>query len=361
MVKGCLPAEKYCGLLRLRGGAVMRSSMPAVCAARLTLPTREFMRSRRWRRWLGLLCAPAAASLAAGADAFSSHYRAMPPDLRRDNNLLLCAAEGGNAAGAEKLLLRLQDRVPLRMRRMMFNTAIKACIIDGELARALRHFKAMLQLGIVPNDRTFGKLMVVAKVAGKHEIIGKLFKKMLDMGIKPSTFEFNGVLDALACDGQLEEAESWYARFLEAGMAPDAQTYHYMICCAAKRDNYTRAQHWYQEGVRFGVDISSSSYAVLSSVAQTAGDADASRRWFEAGMGATSDPLAQDLAQLNPVAKRRRVAGSAPARDRARRPVGGLDSDAEKRAAATDAGFSALAAALRASADSPAGVNQRRE
>lgn len=270
-------------------------------------------------------------------------------ETKREMQLLCNAGDTGNAAGAEAVLRRVLRRVPNALRRMLINTAIKACIRHGDLPRAIRHLKEMQALRVDPSDRTFGKLMIVAKVDGNYQQMGLLFKEMLDLNIKPSTFAFNSVLSAMGRDGGLEDAERWFGRFVQEGMRPDSETYHTMIAVAANNSDLGRAEHWQQKGVRAGVEISAASYAELSRAAQLVGNASASEFWFDKGLGVERDPLARDMASM-PKFRQRRLSGR-ESKGRSVRPPRKPAGDES----ATRAGFQSLANALGASLGTRAG------
>ncbi|CAK0911177.1 unnamed protein product, partial [Prorocentrum cordatum] len=68
-------------------------------------------------------------------------------------------AEAGAIGDAHRVLRRIEHDVPQRLKRMLFNTAIKACAHAGELQVAELYFQAMVRQRVTPSGRSFGKMI----------------------------------------------------------------------------------------------------------------------------------------------------------------------------------------------------------
>lgn len=172
----------------------------------------------------------------------SQYTGPLPYGLYKVNEL----AEEGAVPEAHALLREIERDTPRRLQRMLYNTAIKACSRAGEYEVAKEYHKAMLNVGIVPSLRTYGKIMHTAWVARRYE-----------------------------------ETEQWIEVMEKASLPLDRIHLNMALRAAAERDDGPRVQHWLQRIEELGKEVDTFSMSVLVNYAVRSGNQTMADLWFD--------------------------------------------------------------------------------
>lgn len=143
--------------------------------------------------------------------------RSLPDWLDRLNEV----AERGDVKGADSILRRMEthDLSP-KVRRMMFNTAIKACANASDPSSAEIYFREMRDNNCMPNMQTFSKLMNASAKAGQVRQAEEWLQAMKLSGFQPHAQAYSTMLNAAAKAQDLRAADRWYQQMLDAHIEP---------------------------------------------------------------------------------------------------------------------------------------------
>eukprot|EP00929_Paragymnodinium_shiwhaense_P031215 TRINITY_DN17543_c0_g1_i2.p1 TRINITY_DN17543_c0_g1~~TRINITY_DN17543_c0_g1_i2.p1 ORF type:complete len:761 (+),score=155.48 TRINITY_DN17543_c0_g1_i2:80-2362(+) len=193
-------------------------------------------------------------------------------------------AEYGDVAGVESMIAPLEESgatADKKLRRVVWNTVLKGCSNAGDHERAAKHYLAMLSKGIIPNQRTFGKLMAGAAKLGNLTVAERWFEELQRVCRgKANDVHYATLIDAAGKSGNVTGAEEWFQRSLEAGMQPAIQTFNALINGAAASGDAVRAEGWLRRMVDAGIEPSRKTYGSLATGAARAGNVTGAEYWM---------------------------------------------------------------------------------
>mmetsp|Transcript_1301 Transcript_1301/g.3200 ORF Transcript_1301/g.3200 Transcript_1301/m.3200 type:complete len:350 (+) Transcript_1301:66-1115(+) len=233
-----------------------------VTAASLLAASSAAARSLRRQRSHGTrpnLTATKAQQSAASADPAStsrkdwnSRLKEVPKDfsdcndkVRKGFTLILENANAGRIAEAHEIIRAIREEVPDEKKRIMFNTAIKGCARKGELEVAEMYYKVMIDQGIKPNDKTFGKLMHASLWAKRPDACMRWFDEMIERKLVPNVVSLNSILQACCKLDDNDGAQHWLSRLEAIGSAPDHSSIGSLIEAAERRGDFEAAKRWF--------------------------------------------------------------------------------------------------------------------
>jgi len=173
-----------------------------------------------------------------------------PDALTRELERLNEMAEAGRLSEAHEILCGMDIESYDRKKRMVFNTAIKACANAGNFVAAELYYKAMLRMNIRPNAKTFGKLM-----------------------------------EASAKAGNLPMAKSWLQEMQRAGFAPSEVSINIMMDAAARAGDYNSSLYYMRLGQELGFELNTMGVNSIIDAAVRNGDRAAATAWFDHALG----------------------------------------------------------------------------
>lgn len=198
----------------------------------------------------------------------------------------------GNAAQAEAELRRRLPETPPRLKRLVYNTAIKAAGNGRDSSRAWRLFEEMLHNAVEPSVRTFGKLFHAGARANDTALMARALKTEREMGLKVDATKYNMMLSFLGRDGDLGAAEHWLKRFREAGLVPTEHTYSAMVTSAAMAGDLRTMESYLRQAIDAGVPLLTGLCSAVVDAYLKGGQPEAARMWFEWSVEAGSSETA---------------------------------------------------------------------
>ncbi|CAE8657053.1 unnamed protein product [Polarella glacialis] len=189
-------------------------------------------------------------------------------------------ALAGDVKEVEVLFKGMHDKVPTNMKRMLFNTVIKACANAGDVQGAETWRNQMLAAGIEPNLEHYNKIIEAAAKSGDVASAEKWLEAQRRSGIPVDILNYNTVIDACAKAGDLQSAQKWFAEALEVGLIPNLITYSAVIAACAKAGDLQSAQKWFAKALEVGLIPGLITYNNMITACAKAGDLQSAQKWF---------------------------------------------------------------------------------
>ncbi|CAK9107733.1 unnamed protein product [Durusdinium trenchii] len=191
--------------------------------------------------------------------------------------LLKAAASPGQlpplgGAGESENELRLE-------RRFVWNTMLKAYANAGDEVNARVFYKSMLSAQVVPNAKTYGKLMEAAAKRGETPTARAWMTQMERDNIKPGILHYSQLMASAAHAANLAEAEMLDEEVRSLGLVPTETYYNSLLNACAKAGDLASCRRWYQEMLLRGFQPTSLTYSTLISAGRWTGDALSGLAW----------------------------------------------------------------------------------
>lgn len=164
-------------------------------------------------------------------------------------NKLNAAAVHGHIGRADSLFHQLRSDIPVESRRTWHNTRLKACANAGSADLAVKYFEEMLEEGIAPNGRTFGKLMEAATKQTNRQEAQRWFRAHTNAHGQVQGLHIHMLVDAAAREGDFRAAEAWFRRFsTDTVLAPNI--WEALLCSAARAGDAELAEELFLESTK---------------------------------------------------------------------------------------------------------------
>uniref|UniRef100_A0A7S4RES1 Pentacotripeptide-repeat region of PRORP domain-containing protein n=1 Tax=Alexandrium monilatum TaxID=311494 RepID=A0A7S4RES1_9DINO len=190
-------------------------------------------------------------------------------------------AEVGDVDAAEAVLRQIESSADLfapELRRVMWNTLLKACANAGRHARAEEYLREMLKKGIELNAKGIGKMMESGAKAGDLDVAGRWLRVRARL-FGQDRVSYIMMMEAAATGGDLHAAEHWFGEMLRARLAPCALSLNCLIDAAAKSNNLTAAEFWMEQATRAGIRPNRELMTSIIAAAANSGDLTSAERW----------------------------------------------------------------------------------
>eukprot|EP00435_Cladocopium_sp_Y103_P042565 s1998_g11.t2 len=179
-------------------------------------------------------------------------------------------------AKAEGGLQRLPPRVRQEL-RMFFNIAIKEAGNSANITKSVEWYERMRAAKIVPNARTFGKLIASAAKAGLVDEAASWLEAMEDEGLEAGMVPYCSMITACAKDchapaKDIPRAERWFQQASQSGLKPDLMMYGPIIDGWAALGNGDEAAKWLSQAEAEGIELNMILYNALSSASGNSPD-----------------------------------------------------------------------------------------
>ncbi|CAE7206980.1 P67 [Symbiodinium necroappetens] len=200
-------------------------------------------------------------------------------------NKLNAAAVHGHIGRADSIFHQLRSDIPAESRRTWHNTRLKACANAGSADLAVKYFEEMLEEGIAPNGRTFGKLMEAATKQTNRQEAQRWFRAHTNAHGQVQGLHIHMLVDAAAREGDFRAAEAWFRRFsTDTVLAPNI--WEALLCSAARAGDAELAEELFLESTKAQAHPSHRTLAVVAVATLHATEGHSSlERWFDLADG----------------------------------------------------------------------------
>jgi len=161
-------------------------------------------------------------------------------------------AEQGRVPKAHEILQRIKASTHPRQKRMLWNTAIKACMRSGEYDVAERYHDAMIREGVKPSKRTYGKLMHCALRSERFDSVDRWINIMEKQNLQPEPLHLNAALVAAVRRDDTVAIERWLKQFQSLHLQPDGYSISALMDAAIKSGNTSLAKDLFEQGMLGG-------------------------------------------------------------------------------------------------------------
>eukprot|EP00811_Abedinium_folium_P036682 NODE_9369_length_1429_cov_2.767281.p1 GENE.NODE_9369_length_1429_cov_2.767281~~NODE_9369_length_1429_cov_2.767281.p1 ORF type:complete len:380 (-),score=55.48 NODE_9369_length_1429_cov_2.767281:290-1357(-) len=161
-------------------------------------------------------------------------------------------ANAGKLEEAEALLELVDPRADSpRNRTLLYNTILNACHNAKQVERAGWWLREMRRRCVLPNHKTFGKLIHAAGHLGRVREAEGFFMAMVKSmrGSRPGQIplvgpaKYNMLINACARSGDPRRAVQWMRRMMRsAGAPPDAYTFGSALNACQRANDFARAE-----------------------------------------------------------------------------------------------------------------------
>merc|ERR1719420_2125342 len=134
----------------------------------------------------------------------------------------------------------------------------------GDVSRAARWLRAMLDKGMTPNAVTFSAMIDACAKASDVAGAELWHDRMVEAGIEASIHSFGSVISACAKAGDADKAELWLNRMDELGIEPDVVAFSSVIDACSKADDAERAQRVFRRMRWKGITPNIVTYSTLA-------------------------------------------------------------------------------------------------
>lgn len=193
--------------------------------------------------------------------ARSSSFNIHQAHTRKLNDL---AARGDVQAALEELR-KLLPRASSTLKRLLYNTGIKACANAGDLEKAELVFSEMLEQGIEPNRKGFGKMIEAAASAGNLSAAEDWFRRSAGL-CGAEAVHFNLLIGAAAKARNVEAAGTWFQELLRNGVQPDKFTLWSLLEACSSTGDVAKATSFVAKWRSLGLQVTDEHRAALRKV-----------------------------------------------------------------------------------------------
>ena len=166
----------------------------------------------------------------------------------------------------------------------------KACANAGSADLAVKYYEEMLEEGIAPNGRTFGKLMEAATKQTNRQEAQRWFRALTNAHGQVQGLHIHMLVDAAAREGDFRAAEAWFRRF-STDMVLAPTIWETLLCSAARAGDAKLAEELFLESTKTGAHPHHRTLAAVAvaTLHATEGNSIACvERWFDLADGLLS-------------------------------------------------------------------------
>merc|ERR1719265_1774426 len=149
----------------------------------------------------------------------------LTPDNVAYNMVLAACTNARQTAEVSSLLSTMPD-----VDAVTFNTRLKACCKDSDVARAFALFHEMKAAKIEPTQVTYGTLVECCTRAGALDKAYEVLKLMSEAGVAKNAVVYTSLIKGFALQGALDEAMAVFGEMRnDANVEPDVICYSVLI------------------------------------------------------------------------------------------------------------------------------------
>lgn len=175
-------------------------------------------------------------------------------------------ADRGDVQAALEELRKLLPRAPSKqLKRLLYNTGIKACANAGNLEKAELIFSEMLEQGIAPNRKGFGKMIEAAASTGNLSAAEDWFRRSAGL-CGAEAVDFNLLIQAAAKARNAEAAGTWFQELLWNDIQPDKFTLRGLLEACSSTGDVARATSFMAKWKSLGLQVTDEHRAALRKV-----------------------------------------------------------------------------------------------
>lgn len=147
--------------------------------------------------------------------------------------LIRSAGQDGNVKRALELLQQLEAQQPQGLDIMVYNCALDACVINGEMERA-QELLGEMQKSFSLNLITYNTLMKGHCARGDYQKAFRVFRNMEEAGIVPDSASFNCLISTAVTAGNMQQVWSLLAEMDRRSVRVDQYTVSILMKASRK-------------------------------------------------------------------------------------------------------------------------------
>ena len=183
-------------------------------------------------------------------------------------------------------------RLPIIIRFIDFTEASEACANSGSHKHAHELYKEMRREQIVPNVRSYGKLIEAAAKAASLKDAEKWFEELESVSDQIGQAPYIMLIDAAARERDVAAAERWLKRLADSGQPLDIVAFHGVMSAAAAARDMKTSSTWLQKMCDSNIEPNEMTLIVVAEKLAEAGDIHAAEEWLNKAINQSQYVLA---------------------------------------------------------------------